>query len=428
MRKLAFGLPLLFFVYNLRAEVYTLTLAQAVEQALKQNPDITYARLNEVKASQAVRVAKDPFTPQIAVGSGLAYTNGFPMSIEGAAPSIVQANARQFLFNREQSYVIARTKEEARGAGIATAAKKDEIAYRTTELYLDAERATRVSDMALKQVDSLAKVLDVVKTRVQEGRELPLEAKRAELNLAKARQTLENARSDQVVSETALATVLGYSADDRVRPAEQERTAPEVPLSEEAAVKSAVQSNQGLRQFESQIAAKGLQIRADRATRLPRVDLVAQYGLFAKFNNYEQFFQHFQRNNGQLGIALQIPVLPGPGIDAMTQQSEAEIAQLRLQMNSTRNRIILDTRQSYQQIQKAETAREVAKLDLEVAREQLSVILAQVQEGRASLRQVEEARIAENEKWIAFYDSQYALEKAKWNLLRETGELMAAIK
>jgi len=58
----------------------------------------------------------------------------------------------------------------------------------------------------------------------------------------------------------------------------------------------------------------------------------------------------------------------------------------------------------------------------------LSVYLAQMQEGRAGLRQVEEARVLENDKWIAFYDAQYAVEKAKWNVLRLTGDLVAAME
>jgi hypothetical protein len=70
----------------------------------------------------------------------------------------------------------------------------------------------------------------------------------------------------------------------------------------------------------------------------------------------------------------------------------------------------------------------VARLDLEVAREQVAVDLAQMQEGRLSMRVMEEARIGENAKWIALYDAQYALEKARWNVLRLTGQLMAAVE
>src|ERR1035441_6310470 len=127
----------------LRAEVRTLNLRQAVERALQQNPEIAMARLDEVKAREAVRVQKDPFAPHVYFGSGLAYTNGFPMSIDGAAPSVLQGRASMFLFNRQQSYVVARTKEETRGAGIAASAKKDDVAFRTAALFLDAERAAR---------------------------------------------------------------------------------------------------------------------------------------------------------------------------------------------------------------------------------------------------------------------------------------------
>ena len=37
----------------------------------------------------------------------------------------------------------------------------------------------------------------------------------------------------------------------------------------------------------------------------------------------------------------------------------------------------------------------------------MSVLLAQMEEGRASLRQVEEARLAEDTKWLAFIESNY---------------------
>jgi hypothetical protein len=58
----------------------------------------------------------------------------------------------------------------------------------------------------------------------------------------------------------------------------------------------------------------------------------------------------------------------------------------------------------------------------------LSVLLAQFEEGRVQLRQVEEARAAEAEKWIAFYDAQHALERARIELLKHTGTLSAGIK
>src|ERR1051325_9197322 len=140
----------LLLVSRALAEVHPMTLRQAVEMAVRQNPEIALARLDEEKARHGVRVARDPFTPRITVGSGLAYSNGFPMSIEGSAPSIVQARASQFIFNRQQTYLVAQAKEDARGAGMGTAGKREEVAYRTASLYLDAERAGRIGELARK--------------------------------------------------------------------------------------------------------------------------------------------------------------------------------------------------------------------------------------------------------------------------------------
>ena len=405
-----------------------MTLRQAVETALKQNPDITLARLDEEKMRQGVRVARDPFVPRLVVGSGLAYSNGFPMSIEGSAPSVVQAHIVQDLFNRQQTLAVAQAKEDSRGAALAVTGKRDEIVFRTASLYLDAERAARLGEFAHKQHESLQKVLETVQTQVQEGRALPLAGKTSAANLAHARQAAEALDDDVATSETALAMVLGFSAEDRVHPVAEARATPALPKSEEDAIAAALDANKDLRKLESQIASKELEKRGVKAQRLPRVDLVAQYSLLAKFNNYAEFFSKYQQNNEQIGMSFQIPLAVGPGVGAQVAQVESDISHLKVDLNNARNRLRSDLEQSFRNVHKSETAAEVARLDLDVAREQLSVDLAQMQEGRATLRQVEEARVAENDKWMAFYDAQYGLERARWNILRLTGDLLAAVE
>jgi outer membrane protein len=411
-----------------RAEIHPLTLRQAVERALQQNPDITLARLEEENARYAVRIAHDPFSPKLSVGSGLAYGNGFPMSIDGSAPSIVQARATQFIFNRQQSFTVAQARETARGAAFEVGSKRDEVAYRTAGLYLDAERAARVLALARKDAESLQTVLETIQAQVKEGHALPLAEKQAALQVARERQLAADLEFEQTTAETSLAIVAGYSADDRVRPVTQERTPPPIPTSEEQAVQAALEGNKELHKLQSQISAKGLEIRGERSARLPRADLVAQYGLFAKFNNYTQYFNTFKRNNAQIGVSFQVPVFMGSGAHAQIAQTQTEVSHLRVELSSARNRISADLQQSFRDVKKAELGADVARLDLEVAREQLSVNLAQMQEGRLSLRLVEEAHVAENAKWIAFYDAQYVVEKARWNVLRLTGELVPAIQ
>lgn len=406
-----------------RAEVHPLTLRQAIELAVQQNPDVAMVRLDEQKARAAVRAARDPFMPRVTAGSGLAYTDGFPSSIEGSAPSIVQAVAQQFLFNRPQTLEVARAKENARGAAIAVVGKRDEVVYRAAALYLDAERAARVGALAHTAIERQQAVLDSIRAQVAEGRALPIAQKQAELALARDRQAAESVDDEQAAAETDLALALGFPAEDRVRAVAQERPAPPLPASEQQAAEAALASNSELRRLESQIAAKQLELRGAAAARLPRADLVAQYAMLAKFNNYTEYFSHFQRNNGEIGVSFQVPIFV-PGVRSATAQGEADLSRLKIELANARNRIVSELAESLRSARRAQTAADVVRLDLEVTREQLSVDLAQFQEGRQTMRQVDEARLAENDRWIAFYDAQYALEKARWNVLRLDGGLL----
>lgn len=411
-----------------RAETHSLTLKQAVDRALAQSPEVVMTRLDEMKASEQVQVAKNPFSPHVAVGSGLAYSSGFPLSIEGSAPAAFEAKADAYIFNRPQSYAVAQAKESARGAGFAVGTKSDEIAYRVASLYIDADRAGRLASSAQSQVENLRNVLATAQARVEEGRELAITAQEANVNLLRAQQRLLTLQTDRDYAQHNLAATLGFDAADTVVPAGEEIVNPAIPDGEAAALQAALNASKELRRLESNYSVKALEIKGDRSQRLPKVDLVAQYALLTKYSNYQEYFVKFQRNNGQIGASIQIPVYLGSGTKAVIEQAEADELHLKAEMQVERNRIALDIHQSYQEVGKTDLARQFAQADLDLARAQLSIVLAQMGEGRATLRQVEEARFTENEKWIAFYDAQFNAERARFNVLRQTGELRAALQ
>ena len=69
----------------------------------------------------------------------------------------------------------------------------------------------------------------------------------------------------------------------------------------------------------------GVSKRGLRASWLPQIDLIAQYALLAKYNNYEQYFSAFQRHNGQLGASIVVPIFAGRGADARATQADLEV-------------------------------------------------------------------------------------------------------
>ena len=56
---------------------------------------------------------------------------------------------------------------------------------------------------------------------------------------------------------------------------------------------------------------------------------------------------------------------------------------IRIQMEQVRNRVTTDTRHSYQEWKRAQEALRLAHMQLDLARERLTVLLAQNTEGRS---------------------------------------------
>ena len=419
---IAFGLA-----FSMGAEVRTLTLKEVAERAATQSPEALLSRLDEQRAHNDVDVARDPYAPKFQVGSGLGKSFGFPM-IGGAAPSIFEARGTATVYNRKLAYELKQARETARGAAIDSEQRREQAAFGAVDLYLEAERKARLAEMARRQIESARKLDEIVRARVTEGRELPVESKRSALEVAKAEQRVAAMEAERDYAEGSLGLVLGFPAGDRVRAAAEERAAAAIPENEAEAVRQAAADNKEIRRLESALAAKGLEAEAERSARYPQLDLVGQYAMLGRYNNYEDFFRKYQRHNGQAGLSMQLPLWPSPASGAMAAKAGAEGAKLRIELQQARSRITLETERRYRDLRTAGTARHVARLDLDVAREQLSVQLARMEEGRATLKDVEELRVAEQEKWIAYFNSQAGLERARYALLERTGGLLAALR
>ena len=408
------------------AEEHSLTLRQVLDLASRQNTDVLLARLDAQRTEQGIRVARDPFSPKVFAGSGLAYTYGYPSSIDGNAPSIVQVRTSMSIYNRPQSYQLAESRENARGAQLDAQSKSNEVAYRAAVAFLDAFELSKQVSVLDGEAASLAKVAEVMAARVQEGRELEVEGKRANVNLAATRQRLDSAKADLEEAEITLAVVAGFPASDRVHAVESDMiTGPQF-HSEEECIDAAIKNNHELRRLQSSVLARELELRAQSAQRLPQVSLVAQYALFAKYN-YQQYFTKFQRNNAELGVSVAIPIFIGTAAKGLAEQAATDIAKLRVEISNARNKVTMDARRGFLELHKAESARELARQQLELARDDLSVLIAQMSEGRVPLSRVEQARVNENDRWLAWYAADTNLERARLALLHDTGTLLAAV-
>lgn len=416
------------FAGTLAAEVHALTLRQALDIASRQNPDVLLARLDQQQAEAGIRIAKDPFRPKVYAGSGLAYTYGYPNSIEGSAPSVFQMRTDMQLYNRPDRYQAAAASQRARSADYGAQAKEDDVAYRTADLFLTASQIEREEQAIKDQLPSLRKVVAITHAGVEEGSRLPVDLKQAQVNLEVASQQLGADGLDNDYYEMMLAMALGYPATDRVKPLDSDVSDVTAPASVKVAIADALKNNKKVRQLQSSILTQELVLRSYKAERWPQISLVAQYSFLAPFANYTKYFKNFTYNNAQIGAAFTIPVFLGSARGGHEEQTSIEMAKLCVQLDQLRNQIIANTKRSYQQWEKAKTLRDLTREQLELARQELTIKLAQNGEGKLPMSEVEQARVDEENRWVGLYAADAQVTRAKFAILRQMGALYSSVR
>jgi outer membrane protein TolC len=85
--------------------------------------------------------------------------------------------------------------------------------------------------------------------------------------------------------------------------------------------------------------------------------------------------------------------------------------------------VTAEVRQKTRRVREMDAAKEVRRLELQLAQQNVAVLQAQFGEGKLNLREVERARLEENEKWMFYLDAGFQKQQAQLELLKTTGQL-----
>lgn len=403
-----------------------LTLQQCVARALENSADLRAAHAAQERAHEAYREARAQFIPNLVIGSGLAATRGMPLSIEGSAPSLFQVQSTALVLNQPQRHAIREAQQMWQSAESAAMHRRDQVAYQTAAAYLELHTVQRSMQYGKREIESATKIEQATAERVKEGREIPLEQARARLAVAKLRERTTGLEGRIAVLQQTLRALTGSQTD--IETTDSTLAPVEMPRTTEAAIERAIAEQQDLRRLEREVLARESRVKSERAQRWPQFELIGQYAMLSRTNNYDRFFRDFERHNAQLGVAMRFTIFDGNRIGARVGQAEADLAQARATLASARGTVSIDTAKAWRTVQQQEAAREVARLELDVARESLNVSLARFEEGRIPAAELERARSDESARWIAYLDANFQLERARLELHRQTGTLLAALQ
>ena len=350
------------------------TLQGALAKAYDTNPSITGARAEQRANDENVPIARSAGLPDASLSGGLnqdllrtgdntrvastrigvtapIYTGGFVKNSVGAAKARVEAGRAN----------LRGVEADLFGAVVSA--------------YMDVIRDEAIVGLNQTQVKVLGVNLEATKDRFEVGDLTRTDVAQSEARLSLARGQLEQAEAQLVSSREQYVNLVG----DEPGRLETPPGLPNLPLSADAAVVTALDNNPDLVAAIKAREAAGYDVGTARASRMPRVQGVADGSYSNGLGSIRLAPSQSQHSVGA-GVQASFPLFQGGGPSAQIRQAQARRSQSIEQVIRVERAIVAQTRSGFAVwqasnavIKSSEKAVSANKLALEGVRAENSV-------------------------------------------------------
>ncbi|PYY06399.1 MAG: hypothetical protein DMG64_01240 [Acidobacteria bacterium] len=373
----ALGAPLLIATKSFAEPV---PFKRAIELAIRNSTAMSSASADVSRLQSLYQESRDAYIPQVYFGSGLAYSFGFPLG----EPSIFKVSSTSLLLNYAQREFIKAARSDMRAATASKEDKKNQVILETALSYSELDKNQASINILRQQEDAAHKFETIEQQRIQAGVDPAIELTRAKLNTARIRLKIAELLAAADTLRLRLSQLTGLPAKDFETIGESIPRLPEVSQEEDLPAR-ALAFSPVLKSAQELAAAKLFQARGEHKQLYPAVDLVGQYARFSKYNNYDQYYKTFKRNNGAIGVEIRVPFL-NKGQRDHSEALYAEAQRARKDADAAKEQVSTETLKLQRTVAQLSAARDVAKLE-------------------------------------TLLDATYELDKAQMQLLKQTGEL-----
>ena len=402
-----------------------ISLASAVDQALKNSPRVRIAEADVAKTLALLQQSRDVYVPSVSVGAGLGQSYGY----SPFPPTLATFAAQGLVYNGGQYSYIRSARAGFNAARISLQDARDAVAEDTAVTFAALDRDQQRQE-ALRQQSELAdRLVGIVQERLTAGLDTKIDVTTSQLSAAQIRLALLRAEDETENDRTHLAALVGVPQTLlRVKGG-----LPPLP----APVKSGAPApmSPGVSAAFTNARAKQAQAFGDaRYLYRPQISLVVQYNRYATFTNSFKQLQDLNRsinigaNEQVYGVQINLPLFD-QFHKAKARESAADAARALHEAESLQGMAAENLVRLSHTVTELEVRTEVATLEQQLAQQQLEALLVQVSAvtpaggPQRTPKDEQNSRIAEREKYLAVLDSTYQLHQAQINLLRQTGEL-----
>jgi outer membrane protein TolC len=432
-------LSLICFIFpmGIRAQE-PLALRQAIQLALKQNPDADAARAAAEEAKAGFTLARTQYLPQISFTEDMSRGND-PVYVFGTRlrqQRFTQADFALDALNKPQPignfatrisggwllFDSLRTQKSVHSADLmhrsaASSAKAvdQRVVFDVVQAYQQVLYAERQVDIAQNELKTAEALMSSVDDHVKAGLAVESDRMSAQVSVAARKQGLIAAHGDLDLAWAQLRIAMGtpeFKASP-LQPIEHK----DFPRSDfEQELQKALKNRQDLMALGEEQSA---QAAVESAARLSFGPRVSAYG---NWEDDRQALGGQGGNNWVAGIQISIDVLP-IGKRAQLAKEKAIKSRVDAQLSSYQQQVRLQVSQAHIQRQTAELSLETARAAIDQAAESLRILKNRYGAGLATIADVLRAEDAEREAQTSYWHAVYGNTMAYAQLLFATGTL-----
>jgi len=413
-----------------------LTFQRAIQLALSHSPAIGIAAADQMKAQQAYQETFNQYKPNVTFGSGVGYSYGYPLSIEGSAPSIFNVNYASTLYSPALREFLKSAKLQWNASAKNSADQRNDVILDTALTYVQLDKMLAELKLLATQQTEANNLVSIVSQRVQQGVDSQVELTRAKLVGARVQMQMAQLEGNADVLRTRLSQLTGLPATTISTDTESIPKLPEVDQQSDLA-SEALANSAAVKVANDRAEAEAFRAKGEwKSTYLPSFDLAAQYGLFSNsLNNYSDFFKTFQRNNASFGVVVRFPIFNFVQ-HAKADEASADALKAKKQAEVVKDQVSSETLKLQRAVRQLAAAEQVAQLEYQLAQSEAESTQIRADQGApppsgqagpaptaVSARDVANARLLVSDKYSQYVDASFELDKTRLHLLRATGEL-----
>ena len=400
-----------------------ISLSTVIDMALRNNPKVRMAAAEVQRAQAGVSQSVDVYKPNLVLGSSLGDTYGFPLG----QPEVFSLTAQSLAFSFSQRDYIRSARMALEAAKLQLKDAQEQTILDTAIDYIDLVKTGQQVAALDQETGDAAKLVEIEDDRVSAGRDTKVDLTEAQLTGAQVDLNRLDLLDHADMLRDELAHLTGLRPGDMTPDPKSIPPAPS--LSQEGDTDAAVfAGNNAVKAAYATAKSKLYTAFGDERQKFrPTISFVANYGLFSSFNNYAQYYLHFQENNFGAGVQIQFPLF-NASFKAKQLDASAQAAYAAAQADQAKNQTGEQALQLQRSLAELTAREHVAEFQNELAQDRLDQITTQLQSGGGNPDQAlltpkdqEQAQIQERARYVDMLDARYQLTQVKLNLLRSLG-------